>query len=71
MGIPPEILEQIRNGGAISGVVFAWLWWLERTDRKATQKKLDTLGERGFTVIESVKATLDAFRALLGGRIGQ
>lgn len=33
----PGLLEAIRGLGAASGLVFAFLWWLERTERKAAQ----------------------------------
>lgn len=33
-----DILEAIRALGIAGGPVFAVLWWLERTDRKVSQK---------------------------------
>lgn len=64
--MPPDLIEAIKGLGAYGGLVFGILWWLERDERKESQKALLLLGERAFTALEGAKNTLDGFKTLLG-----
>lgn len=55
------LLSLIGGLGVASGPVFAFLWWLERTERKACQTEAKALIDRVFAV---TTATANATTAI-------
>lgn len=56
--IPPELLDLVKSGGASLAPVFAFMWWLERTDKLKAESKSDQLAERSLTAMLEVKALM-------------
>lgn len=63
--IPPQMdwINHLISAGPAA--IFATMWWLERSERKEKDKALMELGERGFTIAEGAKNTLDGIKTLL------
>ena len=51
----PEFMEYVRAGGAVTAPIFALLWWLERDERKDSQKELKDVSERSVVAISEMK----------------
>lgn len=52
----PEWLEKLAT--ASPGLIFAVMWWLERSDRKSAYAKLETLSERTLVLMTELKGLL-------------
>lgn len=59
--MPPDWLEKLISGGP--ALIFATLWWLERSDRKAVSAKLETLSERTLVLLTELKGLLSGKRS--------
>lgn len=57
----PEWLEKLAT--ASPALIFAALWWLERSDRKAASAKLETLSERTLVLLTELKGLLSGKRS--------
>lgn len=58
----------VRDLGAAGGVVFFILWWLERADRKALQKRLDDRSEAEREDREAlIRESIGAINTSAGG----
>lgn len=57
----PEWLEKVIAGSP--ALIFATLWWLERSDRKAASAKLETLSERTLVLLTELKGLLSGKRS--------
>lgn len=53
--MPPELLDLIAKGGAALSPIFAFLWWLERSERIALQANLSSLSERTLVLMTELK----------------
>lgn len=58
----PEWLEKLATT-ASPALIFAYIWWLERSERKETVRDLKSLSE-------STVKTLAEFKSMLSGRKG-
>lgn len=56
----PEWLEKLAS--ASPGLIFATLWFLERSERKAVSAKLETLSERTLVTLTELKGLLSGKR---------
>lgn len=56
----PEWLEKLASAGP--AVIFATLWWLERSERKTVSAKLETLSERTLVTLSELKGLLSGKR---------
>jgi hypothetical protein len=55
------ILEKVIAGGP--ALIFAVLWWLERTDRISKDLKLEQLTERMLVLVTELKGMMTAKRS--------
>lgn len=65
-GVPAELLDAIQKLGASGGILFAILWWQERSERRAIQEELKACLEENKTIAKeatdamaTIKTTLD------------
>lgn len=56
----PDWLEKLAT--ASPALIFATIWWLERSDRKAAYAKLEALSERTHVVLTELKGLLSGKR---------
>jgi hypothetical protein len=52
----PDWLERLAT--ASPALIFAAMWWLERSDRKEAYAKLETLSERTLVLLTELKGLL-------------
>lgn len=63
--MPPELIEIIRSGGAAIAPLFAFLWWLERDERKSAQAELKVATEKFTTTMIEAKSFMERLVAIL------
>lgn len=66
--MPAELIEWVAKAGAVAAPIFLFLWWDERTDRKAANTKVEMLSERMITHTIEVKALLQTVVDIFNGR---
>lgn len=66
--MPPELLEWVKSGGAITAPIFMYLWWYEREERKLHQGKNEELAERTITAMVEFKQLLQTVVDIFNGR---
>lgn len=59
--MPPDWIDKLISGGPAA--IFAALWWLERSDRKAASAKLEILSERTLVLLTELKGLLSGKRS--------
>lgn len=57
----PDWIDKLISGGPAA--IFATLWWLERSDRRAVSAKLETLSERTLVLLTELKGLLSGKRS--------
>jgi len=55
-----------KGGPAAIAAIMALMWYLERTDRKAAQTKLETVFERVLIAMEGTASSIREFRLMIG-----
>lgn len=62
--LPPELLELIKAGGAALAPIFAFLWWLERDERKDAQKELKQIAIDQTAAAASLDKTISQWASI-------
>ena len=65
--MPPELLDIIKAGGAALAPFLAFLWWMERIERKEASEKLHRLGLESMQAITETKAALEVLKDIFNG----
>lgn len=60
----PELLEWAKGLGTAAGPIFAWLWWLERDERKDTQEELKQIAKDAAITITTMEKTISQWAAI-------
>lgn len=63
-----SLIEMARQAGPFAAVVMTTLWWLERQERRETQKKHEENVEKSLTAMTAVEAALHSMSLMLGKR---
>ena len=66
--VPTELIEWVSKAGAVAAPIFMFLWWDERTDRKAERAKIDAMAERMHINAAEVKSLLQTVVDIFNGR---
>lgn len=56
--VPPELVEFVGKAGAVAAPIFLFLYWDERSQRRALQERLDILSERTVVAMTEMKGLL-------------
>lgn len=67
-GVPEQLIEWIAKAGGVAAPIFAFLWWDERSQRMATQSKLEALSERTVSAMVEFKGLLQTVIDIFNGR---
>lgn len=64
-----EIINVVKDGGPYAlASVFAYLYWLERTERREIQKERNIILERSLQAIGEFKEALKDLKNIVSGR---
>ena len=63
--MPPELFEILKSGGPAA--IFAFLWWIERVERKELSDKLNEMGRDVIAAMGETKAALNALGSIFNG----
>jgi hypothetical protein len=66
--IPPDIIEWVSKAGAVAAPIFLFLWWDERSERRALNSKVELLSERTVTAMVEFKTLLQTVVDIFNGR---
>lgn len=66
--MPADLIEWVSKAGAVAAPIFMFLWWDERSDRKAVQTKMEGMAERMLTNSVEVKSLLQTVIDIFNGR---
>lgn len=61
----PAFIDLVGGLGSAGGVIFAALWWMERSERRDAHKFIVELIERHITATEQNTSAIRAIRDLI------
>lgn len=66
--VPVELIEWVSKAGAVAAPIFMFLWWDERSERRALITKVELLSERTVTAMVEFKTLLQTVVDIFNGR---